>query len=111
MPAIASAPPRFQMPQETPLCVTATVALHNPLGLHARPATLLVRTLNKFDCTVTAECGGHSTNSKSLRGLLCLAAGYKSKLTFTATGHDARQALAAVQQLFDTQFETAYTSP
>jgi phosphotransferase system HPr-like phosphotransfer protein len=39
---------------------------------------------------------------------MALAAGYESKLTFTATGKDAALALAAVKHLFDTHFEEAY---
>ena len=85
-----------------------TLTLHNRLGLHARPSALMVKTLRNFDCEVTAESGGEIANAKSILGLLSLAAGYGSILTFTATGDDAAKALEEVAKLFASRFEEAY---
>lgn len=108
MAAIASASSRLKIPEETSADMTQTFTLRNPHGLHARPAALLVRTLMEFDCTVTVECGGYSVNGRSILGLMSLAAGYGSRLKFMARGREATRALAAVKDLFGTNFEGAY---
>lgn len=80
----------------------------NALGLHARPSALLVKTLSQFACEVTVECRCCWVSAKSILGVMSLAAGYKSQLTFKAVGRDAYRALAAVQELFETRFSEAY---
>jgi phosphotransferase system HPr (HPr) family protein len=73
-----------------------TFILNNKRGLHTRPAALLARTLQFFNCRVQAQCGNEVTDATSLIGLLTLAAGYGSKITFTATGPESVRALDAV---------------
>lgn len=80
----------------------------NEWGLHARPCALLVKTLRSFRCDVEVQTDGHLANGRSILSLLGLAAGLGTKLTFTATGIDAAQALAAVERLFESKFEEAY---
>ncbi len=77
-------------------------------GLHARPCALLVKTLRPFRCDVQVESHGHLANGHSIMGLMALAATRGSELTFTLSGDDAPQALAALSQLFKTNFEEAY---
>jgi phosphocarrier protein HPr len=88
--------------------VKRTFILENRLGLHARPSALMVKTLRNFDCQVAVESGGETANAKSILGLLSLAAGFGSSLTFTAIGDDASKALEEVAKLFSTRFEEAY---
>lgn len=57
---------------------------------------------------LSLEITGASTDGRSLFGLMRLAVGCESKLTFVMSGSDAPQAMAAVQRFFDTQFEEAY---
>ena len=80
-------------------------------GLHARPCALLVKTLRPFRCRVEVQGNGQQANGKSIMGLMVLAAGKGSKLTFTMTGEDAAAAMAAVSRVFDTHFEDAYHAP
>ena len=82
----------------------------NPQGLCGQSAAWLASTLSDFDCTVAVSCRGNPANAKSIFGLMSLAAGPNSQLTFTAAGRDAHSALAAVQHLFDTKFEQAFQS-
>ncbi len=88
--------------------LTRTFVYRNFRGLHARPSALLVKKLSAYKCSITAQCNGEQANAKSLLGLLCLAVGFQSKVTFTATGPDAPAALAAIERLFDLEFEEAY---
>lgn len=90
------------------LTVRRTFVMLNVHGLHARPAALLVKQLSQFDCEVTVECRGELASAKSLLGLLGLAAGAKSRITFTAVGARASQAMEAIGRLFESRFEEAY---
>lgn len=85
-----------------------TFAMTSRNGLHARPCALLVKTLLPFACAVKVEANGALASGNSILGLMSLAVGFESKLTFTITGREAARAMAAVQRLFDTQFEDAY---
>ena len=85
-----------------------TFTMTNCKGLHARPCALLVKTLRHLACDVTVESGDATASGHSILGLMALAAGFGSKLTFVITGSKAARAMGAVQRLFDTQFEEAY---
>ncbi len=91
-----------------PLVVSRTFVYTNFRGMHARPAALLVKILADFKCNVMAQCNGEQANAKSILGLLCLAVGCQSKVTFTATGPDAPEAMLAIERLFQQQFDEAY---
>lgn len=88
--------------------VRKTLVLKNRRGLHCRPAALLVNTLTGFRAQATVESNGGVANARSIFELMCLAAGYGTKLTFVFTGSDADDALAAIQRLFDNNFAAAY---
>lgn len=85
-----------------------TFTLYNRQGLHLRPATLLARELQSYDCRVTVQCLDAAVNALSIIGLMTLAAGYGSRLTFTVTGPDAERAMEAVASLFANNFQAAY---
>ena len=93
-------------PKQTSL--RRTFIMTNRNGLHARPCALLDKALQPFSCEVKVEHDGASTDGRSIFGLMGLAVGCESKMTFVMSGSDATQAMAAVQRLFDTQFEEAY---
>lgn len=76
--------------------------------MHARPSAVLVKALARFESEVTVECHSAQVSAKSILGIMSLAAGYNSELTFQAVGRDAHKALATVQDLFETQFSEAY---
>ena len=95
-------------PQPPVPILRQTFVLKNVLGMHARPSALLVRTLQPFACHATVEHDAHAVNARSILGVLSLAAGYDSRLTFTFQGGDASEALIAVKHLFDTRFGEAY---
>lgn len=56
-------------------------------GLHARPATKLVQTANKFKCTITLEYKDREVNLRSIVGLMTLGvvAGEHIKIKFEGT--------------------------
>lgn len=88
--------------------VRKTFILNNRQGLHLRPAALLTRELQSYDCRVMVQCLDATANARSIMGLMTLAAGYGSRLTFIADGPDAPKAMQTVADLFANNFQPAY---
>ena len=82
----------------------ATVEVRNRLGLHLRAASALAQTVARFASQVMIGRGKNLVNAKSMTSLMMLGAGQGSKLKVRAEGTDAREALKAVQELFDDRF-------
>jgi phosphocarrier protein len=80
------------------------VEVINKMGIHARPAAMIVRIANKYDAEVYVERDGELVNGKSIMGLMMLAAGEGSKLKFIATGSTAPELLEEMAQLFLSKF-------
>ncbi len=87
--------------------VVKELIVQNKLGIHARPAAMIVRITNKFKCDVFVEKDEEQVNGKSIMGLMMLAAGKGSKVKFLASGDDAAQMLAELEQLFARKFDEA----
>lgn len=83
------------------------LVVQNKMGIHARPAAMIVRITNKFKADVFVEKEEEQVNGKSIMGLMMLAAGKGSKVKFLATGDDAGQMLAELEQLFNRKFDEA----
>lgn len=79
--------------------------VQNELGIHTRPAAMIVRITNKYYANVNVEKEDEQVNGKSIMGLMMLAAGQNSKLRFTATGVDAAKLLQEIEELFNRKFE------
>lgn len=84
--------------------VEATVEVKNRLGLHLRAASALAQMIAKFDSEVKIGRGKDLINAKSVTGLMMLGAAQGTKLKVRVEGADAREALKAVQILFDERF-------
>lgn len=82
--------------------------MRNKMGIHARPAAMIVRVTNKYaDTEVWVEKDGETINGKSIMGLMMLAAGQDSKLDFIAEGNNAAQVLDDLESVFEKKFEEA----
>ncbi len=81
--------------------------MQNKMGIHARPAAMIVRITNKFKAEVFVEKDEEQVNGKSIMGLMMLAAGKGSKVKFIATGDDAGSMLAEIEALFGRKFDEA----
>lgn len=82
------------------------VRLTNKLGMHARPAALLVREASKYrsDFFIKKEKDDLKVNGKSIMGVMMLAAEYMSELELIADGVDEEDLLDAVEKLFIQKF-------
>ena len=81
--------------------------VQNKMGIHARPAAMIVRVTNRFKSEVFVEKDEEQVNGKSIMGLMMLAAARGTKVKFIATGDDAPQMLAELEQLFARKFDEA----
>jgi len=102
--------PNLQMTSEdintnTDAISTFTLTVANKMGIHARPAAMIVRLANRFSGEVWVEKDGERVNGKSIMGLMMLAAGPGSKLTFHTSGADASEMENEMKKLFDSKFE------
>ena len=87
--------------------VVRELLVQNKLGIHARPAAMIVRITNKFKSEVFVEKDEEQVNGKSIMGLMMLAAGKGSKVRFLVTGEDAQQMVAELEHLFARKFDEA----
>ena len=83
------------------------LVVQNKMGIHARPAAMIVRITNKFKADVFVEKDEEQVNGKSIMGLMMLAAGKNSKVKFLANGDDASAMLDELEQLFARKFDEA----
>ncbi|MDP1581059.1 MAG: HPr family phosphocarrier protein [Candidatus Didemnitutus sp.] len=81
--------------------------VQNKMGIHARPAAMIVRVTNKFKSEVFVEKDDEQVNGKSIMGLMMLAAAKGSKIKFIATGDDAEGMLTELAALFAKKFDEA----
>lgn len=81
------------------------IVISNKLGLHARAAAKLVQLTARFASPVFIQCKGKEVNSKSILGVMMLAAGKGTPITLKAEGADAEEALNAVVELFERKFD------
>lgn len=77
----------------------------NRLGIHARPAALLVKTANRYLSEILLHKGDLSVSAKSIIGVLTLEGYTGVRLQVSARGEDATEALDALQALFENKFD------
>ena len=85
------------------------LVVQNKMGIHARPAAMIVRIANTYAGEVWVEKDEEQVNGKSIMGLMMLAAGKCSKLKVKVEGSadEGRKLLDEMAALFDRRFEEA----
>jgi phosphocarrier protein HPr len=86
--------------------IRQSVLVINSLGLHARAAAKLVRLASSFSSEVhiSREDANQQIDSKSILGILMLAASKGTRLIISIDGTDEAEAGEAIRQLFETRF-------
>lgn len=75
--------------------------VRDPLGIHARPAGLLVREAQKYESEIWLEAKGRRENAKRLLSVMGLAVKAGDEIRFSIEGRDeaaAEQGLRAFLQ-------------
>ena len=84
--------------------IEKTVTVPNKLGIHARPAALIVRAAVEFDSEVWIESPADKVNAKSIMGVMTLAASGGTLVTVSAHGPDENEAVEAVIEVIRNGF-------
>lgn len=75
----------------------------DPVGLHARPATILVNQSNKFTSQIHILHNGKQMDLKSIMGVMALGIPTKAKVEIIADGDDEKEAIAALSKVVKEQ--------
>jgi phosphocarrier protein len=86
------------------MVIQKSIQIVNRLGLHARPAALVVQTASRFSSKIELQSEDLRVNAKSIMGVMMLAAGFGSTLEVIADGDDAEEAVLAIEKLFEDKF-------
>lgn len=74
--------------------------IKDEIGIHARPAGLLVKEAGKFESKITVSKDGKSAEAKKLFGIMGLGVKCGDEVTVTAEGADEEAAAAAIEEFF-----------
>ena len=86
--------------------VEKTATITNPLGIHARPAALLVQAAAQFTANIYFSKGDvGQVNGKSIMGVMMLAAEQGAQVTVKAEGEDAAAAVEELVELLQSKFD------
>lgn len=80
------------------------VTVPNRLGIHARPAALIVKKASSFRSEISIASGGEEVNAKSIMGVMTLAAGQGTELLVSANGPDEQKAVRELCELVSSGF-------
>jgi len=80
------------------------VQILNKIGLHARPASMLVTTAGKYKANITIINGERSAIAKSMINLLALRVKMNDIVTIQADGEDEQEAVTALVELINSKF-------
>ncbi|MGC8758085.1 HPr family phosphocarrier protein [Caldisericum sp.] len=83
---------------------TQSFVIKNKVGLHARPAAVLVQAANKFKSEIKLEKDGNEVSAKSILGVLSLGAEKGTVVVVTANGVDEEEALKTIEELVNNNF-------
>lgn len=72
------------------------------IGLHARPAGLLVKEAGKFESEIIISKGGKSAEAKKLFAIMGLGVKNGEDVTVTVNGMDEEIAVKAIEEFFKT---------
>lgn len=75
--------------------------IKDPVGLHARPAGLLVKQASAFKSKITISGNGKSADGKKLIMLMGLGIKQGMEVTCQIEGEDEAEAMEALQKFFE----------
>lgn len=81
-----------------------TYVIKDPSGIHARPASILVKLANTFKSKITVFKGEKSGDLKRIFSLMALGAKQGEELTIQIDGEDETQAQTAILNCFKENF-------
>ncbi len=67
------------------------------VGIHARPAGMLVKTAAQFKAAIEIRCNDKVADAKKIFSVMSLGAKYDDEIHITANGDDEDEAIAAME--------------
>ena len=80
-----------------------TVTVVDPVGLHARPATVAVNAASKFKSEVQVSYKERTVNMKSIMGVMSLGIPTQSEITISCEGDDEDSAVKTIEDVLRAQ--------
>ncbi len=75
--------------------------IKDELGIHARPAGLLVKEAAKFQSAIKIKKGDKEADAKRIFGVMGLGVKNAEEITVSADGADEAEAIAALEAFFN----------
>lgn len=82
--------------------VTFNYTITDEIGIHARPAGLLVKEAKNYEETVTLSCNGKSADTKRLMALLALGVKKGDTVTVEVSGENETETAGKLEEFFKT---------
>jgi phosphocarrier protein len=82
-----------------------SLEVSNKMGIHARPAAMVVRIATKYNGNIWVEKDGEKVNAKSIMGIMMLAAAKGTLLTFHIDSEDGEKFEKEMSDLFTSKFQ------
>ena len=70
------------------------------IGIHARPAGLIVKEAKQYESSIIISCGEKEADMKKLMALMALGVKHDDVVTVSVNGADEEQAAAGMENLF-----------
>lgn len=80
--------------------VSQTLIIKNAEGLHARPATEIAKSANKYTSTVELDVIGNKFNAKSVLNIMSAGIKNNTEIQIICNGEDEEEALDGIVQTF-----------
>lgn len=80
-----------------------SVTVIDPVGLHARPATVAVNAASKFKSEVKVSYKGRTVNMKSIMGVMSLGIPTQSEIAISCEGEDEEVAVKTIEDVLRAQ--------
>lgn len=82
---------------------TFVYVVKDELGIHARPAGLLVKEAKNFTSKITVKKDGKEADATRIMAVMALGVKKDQTVTVTAEGEDEKEACAAMKKFFEEQ--------
>jgi phosphocarrier protein len=81
-----------------------SLIIQNKIGLHARPAALMVETARKYKSNIQISYDERKVDAKSILSLLSLGVNKNANIIISAEGEDEIEAIESLKKLIESNF-------
>ena len=81
--------------------VSRTITIKNAEGLHARPASEIVKSATQYTSSIQLDVNGNKYNAKSVLNIMSAGIKNSTEITVICDGVDEESALEGVVQVFE----------